>query len=164
MPECQSARVPECQSARGYFSRFSIIFRLTILIRLHLCCAKYIQILYGNENELLVSNWCASQIYSWSGWLCRDNKELKQGHFEMGIRYANFMPTSNRCARKRATLCPLAKCYAQVHRLEVCSDMYNRGEKLRVKVINQMVRSKLFFRAKSSGLFLIVSHLKSLPR
>ncbi|SUB63557.1 Uncharacterised protein [Plesiomonas shigelloides] len=44
----------------------------------------------------------------------RDNKKLKQGHFEMGIRYANFMPISNRFARKRATLCPLAKCYQAV--------------------------------------------------
>ena len=41
----------------------------------------------------------------------RDNKQLKQGHFEMGIRCANCMPISNRCARERATLCPLAKCY-----------------------------------------------------
>ena len=40
-----------------------------------------------------------------------DNKKLKQGHFEMGIRYANFMPISNRCARRRAALCPLTKCY-----------------------------------------------------
>ncbi len=45
----------------------------------------------------------------------RDNKKLKQGHFEMGIRYANFMPISNRCARKRATLCPLTKCYQERH-------------------------------------------------
>ena len=44
-----------------------------------------------------------------------DNKKLKQGHFEMGIRYANFMPISNRCARKRATLCPLTKCYQERH-------------------------------------------------
>ncbi|WP_230432212.1 hypothetical protein [Plesiomonas shigelloides] len=43
----------------------------------------------------------------------RDNKKLKQGHFEMGIRYANFMPISNRCARKRAALCPLTKCYQE---------------------------------------------------
>ncbi len=56
-------------------------------------------------------------------WLCkhrfRDNKKLKQGHFEMGIRCANFMPISNRCARERATLCPLAKCYlkAEFNRL-----------------------------------------------
>ena len=41
----------------------------------------------------------------------RDNKKLKQGHFEMGIHYVNFMPISNRCARRRATLCLLAKCY-----------------------------------------------------
>ncbi|EON88419.1 hypothetical protein PLESHI_10705 [Plesiomonas shigelloides 302-73] len=27
-----------------------------------------------------------------------DNKKLKQGHVEMGIRYANFAPISNRCA------------------------------------------------------------------
>ena len=40
-----------------------------------------------------------------------DNKKFKLGHFEMGIRCANFMPISNRCARKRATLCPLTKCY-----------------------------------------------------
>ena len=43
----------------------------------------------------------------------RDNKKLKQGHFEMGIHYVNFTPISNRCARKRATLCPLAKCYQE---------------------------------------------------
>ncbi|WP_218573409.1 hypothetical protein, partial [Plesiomonas shigelloides] len=35
------------------------------------------------------------------------------GHFEMGIHYVNFMPISNRCARRRATLCPLAKCYQE---------------------------------------------------
>ncbi|SBT60900.1 Uncharacterised protein [Plesiomonas shigelloides] len=40
----------------------------------------------------------------------RDNKKLKQGHFEMGIHYVNFTPISNRFARRRATLCPLAKC------------------------------------------------------
>ena len=45
----------------------------------------------------------------------RDNKKLKQGHFEMGIRCANFTPISNRCARRRATLCPLAKCYQERH-------------------------------------------------
>ena len=48
-----------------------------------------------------------------------DNKKLKQGHFEMGIRYANFMPISNRCARKRATLCPLAKCYQERHLINI---------------------------------------------
>ena len=42
-----------------------------------------------------------------------DNKKLKQGHFEMGIRYANIMPISNHFARKRAALCPLAKCYQE---------------------------------------------------
>ncbi|MCX9457490.1 hypothetical protein IG604_17320 [Vibrio cholerae] len=42
-----------------------------------------------------------------------DNKKFKQGHFEMGIRYANFMPISNRCARRRAALCPLTKCYQE---------------------------------------------------
>ena len=26
----------------------------------------------------------------------RDNKKLKQGHFEMGIHCVNFMPISNR--------------------------------------------------------------------
>ena len=29
----------------------------------------------------------------------------------MGIHYVNFMPISNHFARKRASLCPLAKCY-----------------------------------------------------
>ena len=29
----------------------------------------------------------------------------------MGIHCANFMPISNHCARKRAALCPLTKCY-----------------------------------------------------
>ena len=43
----------------------------------------------------------------------RDNKKLKQGHFEMGIHYVNFTPISNCCARWRATLCPLAKCYQE---------------------------------------------------
>ncbi len=43
----------------------------------------------------------------------RDNKKFKQGHFEMGIRCANFMPISNHCARKRAPLCPLIKCYQE---------------------------------------------------
>ncbi|SBT60937.1 Uncharacterised protein [Plesiomonas shigelloides] len=32
----------------------------------------------------------------------------------MGIRYANFTPISNHCARKRAPLCPLIKCYLKV--------------------------------------------------
>ena len=49
----------------------------------------------------------------------RDNKKLKQGHFEMGIRYANFTPISNRCARKRAALCPLAKCYQEENLINV---------------------------------------------
>ena len=48
-----------------------------------------------------------------------DNKKLKQGHFEMGIHCVNFMPISNRCARKRATLCPLAKCYQERHLINV---------------------------------------------
>ncbi|WP_230401175.1 hypothetical protein, partial [Plesiomonas shigelloides] len=41
----------------------------------------------------------------------RDNKKLKQGHFEMSIRCANFTLISNHFARKRASLCPLIKCY-----------------------------------------------------
>ncbi|KAB7702106.1 hypothetical protein GBN33_03125 [Plesiomonas shigelloides] len=45
-----------------------------------------------------------------------DNNKFKQGHFEMGIRYANFTPISNRCARKRATLCPLTKCYHEFNK------------------------------------------------
>ena len=49
----------------------------------------------------------------------RDNKKLKQGHFEMGICCANFMPISNRCARRRATLCPLAKCYQERHQINI---------------------------------------------
>ena len=37
----------------------------------------------------------------------------------MGIHYVNFMPISNRYARKRATLCPVTKCYlkAEFNRL-----------------------------------------------
>ena len=42
-----------------------------------------------------------------------DNNKFKQGHFEMGIHFVNFMPISNRCARKRAALCPLTKCYQE---------------------------------------------------
>ncbi len=49
----------------------------------------------------------------------RDNKKFKQGHFEMGIRYANFAPISNRCARKRAALCPLTKCYQERHLINI---------------------------------------------
>ncbi|SUB63544.1 Uncharacterised protein [Plesiomonas shigelloides] len=49
----------------------------------------------------------------------RDNKQLKQGHFEMGIHYVNFTPISNRCARRRATLCPLAKCYQERHFISI---------------------------------------------
>ncbi|SPZ37439.1 Uncharacterised protein [Plesiomonas shigelloides] len=43
----------------------------------------------------------------------RDNKKFKQGHFEMGIRYANFTPISNHFTRRRAPLCPLIKCYQE---------------------------------------------------
>ena len=50
----------------------------------------------------------------------RDNKKLKQGHFEIGIRCANFMPISNHCARKRATLCPLTKCYQEIVLINIC--------------------------------------------
>ncbi|MGL5759435.1 hypothetical protein, partial [Plesiomonas sp.] len=41
------------------------------------------------------------------------NKKLKQGHFKMGIHYVNFMPILNHSARKRASLCPLAKSYQE---------------------------------------------------
>ena len=54
-----------------------------------------------------------------------DNKKLKQGHFEMGIRYANFIPISNRCARRRATLCPLAKCYQEKHLINILREWEN---------------------------------------
>ncbi|SPZ37435.1 Uncharacterised protein [Plesiomonas shigelloides] len=54
-----------------------------------------------------------------------DNKELKQGHFEMGIHYVNFMPISNHCARKRAPLCPLAKCYQEENLTGSCLECYN---------------------------------------
>ncbi|SPZ37422.1 Uncharacterised protein [Plesiomonas shigelloides] len=39
----------------------------------------------------------------------------------MGIHYVNFMPISNRCARERATLCPLAKCYQERHLINICA-------------------------------------------
>ena len=52
-------------------------------------------------------------IINWSLENIVDNKKLKQGHFEIGIHCVNFMPISNRCARKRAALCPLAKCYQE---------------------------------------------------
>ncbi|EON88755.1 hypothetical protein PLESHI_08954 [Plesiomonas shigelloides 302-73] len=55
----------------------------------------------------------------------RDNKKLKQGHFEMGIHYVNFMPISNRCARRRATLCPLAKCYQERHLTYILAECDN---------------------------------------
>ncbi len=48
-----------------------------------------------------------------------DNKKLKQGHFEMGIRHANFMPISNHFARTRASLWPLTKCYQERHLINV---------------------------------------------
>ncbi|SPZ37412.1 Uncharacterised protein [Plesiomonas shigelloides] len=48
-----------------------------------------------------------------------DNKKLKQGHFEMGIHYVNFMPIPNRYARKRAALCPLTKCYQERHLINI---------------------------------------------
>ena len=35
----------------------------------------------------------------------------------MGIHCVNFMPISNRYARKRATLCPLAKCYTHTEKM-----------------------------------------------
>ncbi|SPZ37437.1 Uncharacterised protein [Plesiomonas shigelloides] len=37
----------------------------------------------------------------------------------MGIRYANFMPILNHFARKRAALCPLTKCYQEVHLISI---------------------------------------------
>ncbi len=37
----------------------------------------------------------------------------------MGIHYVNFTPISNRCARERATLCPLTKCYQEGHLINI---------------------------------------------
>ena len=62
-----------------------------------------------------------------------DNKQLKQGHFEMGIRYANCMPISNRCARERAALCPLTKCY---HRLLYYGVVANESRKKTITVVD----------------------------
>ena len=67
--------------------------------------------------------YCGSRVSSYVGCanthcipsiVFHDNKKLKQGHFEMGIRYANSIPISNHYARKRATLCPLTKSYLKV--------------------------------------------------
>ena len=44
----------------------------------------------------------SGEIHCFASVELRDNKKLKQGHFEMGIRYANFMPISNHFARTRA--------------------------------------------------------------
>ncbi|SBT60949.1 Uncharacterised protein [Plesiomonas shigelloides] len=63
--------------------------------------------------------WVCKQALLSKQWV-RDNKKLKLGHFEMGIHYVNFMPISNRCARERATLCPLAKCYQEEHLTGSC--------------------------------------------
>ena len=75
--------------------------------------------------------YCISRVSSYAGCAkihccasigIRDNKKLKQGHFEMGIRYANCTPISNRCARKCATLCPLAKCYQELCGITFCGE------------------------------------------
>ena len=60
----------------------------------------------------------------------RDNKKLKQGHFEMGIRYANFTPISNHFARRRAPLCPLIKCYTTNLITGLLLVLYVRGHKI----------------------------------
>ena len=65
--------------------------------------------------EVELANALSTQNTLQCGHRFHDNKKLKQGHFEMGIRYANFTPISNHFARKRATLCPLTKCYQEMH-------------------------------------------------
>ena len=51
----------------------------------------------------------------------------------MGIHYVNFMPISNRCARERATLCPLAKSY---HRLLYYDVVANESRKKTITVVD----------------------------
>ncbi|SUB63604.1 Uncharacterised protein [Plesiomonas shigelloides] len=73
-----------------------------------------------------------------------DNKKFKQGHFEMGIRCANFMPISNHFARKRAPLCPLIKCYL-------------KGEFNRLSWSKFQVVAKLIFAAQLYSFFGLAS-------
>ena len=62
----------------------------------------------------------------------------------MGIHYVNFMPISNRCARKRATLCPLAKCYL-------------KGEFNRLSLFKFQAVAKLVFAAQLYSFFGLAS-------
>ena len=62
----------------------------------------------------------------------------------MGIRCANFMPISNRCARKRAALCPLTKCYL-------------KGEFNRLSWFKFHVIAKLVFAVQLYSFFGLVS-------
>ena len=45
----------------------------------------------------------------------------------MGIHCVNFMPSSNHCARKRAPLCPLIKCYQERLLINIRGALENRN-------------------------------------
>ncbi len=62
----------------------------------------------------------------------------------MGIRYANSMPISNHCARRRAPLCPLIKCYL-------------KGEFNRLSWFKCQVVAKLVFVAQLYSFFDLAS-------
>ena len=51
----------------------------------------------------------------------------------MGIHYVNFVPISNRYARKRATLCPVTECY---HRLLYYDVVANESRKKTITVVD----------------------------
>ncbi|SPZ37414.1 Uncharacterised protein [Plesiomonas shigelloides] len=55
----------------------------------------------------------------------------------MGIRCANFMPISNHFARKRATLCPLTKCYLKGE--------FNRLSWFKLQVVAKLVFAVLLY-------------------
>ncbi|SUB63576.1 Uncharacterised protein [Plesiomonas shigelloides] len=55
----------------------------------------------------------------------------------MGIRCANFIPISNRCARRRATLCPLAKCYLKGE--------FNRLSWFKLQVVAKLVLAVVLY-------------------
>ncbi len=45
----------------------------------------------------------------------------------MGIHCVNFTPISNHCARKRASLCPLARSYQERHLINIFGAGENRN-------------------------------------
>ena len=45
----------------------------------------------------------------------------------MGIRHANFTPISNRCALRRAMLCPLVRSYQERRLISILGECTNRN-------------------------------------